>query len=159
MTFLPTGAVTRTCTPVDAYPRKGRGGKGVIGIRITEQRGHVAAAFLVHDGDEAFLVASGGTIIRIAVDDVSVQGRAATGVRVMNLDDGQYVAAVALVQERDDEHATTAVPGDPAPDDGTVLTDDALDDADADDIDDALDNVDDIDVDDADEVVDEETEQ
>jgi DNA gyrase subunit A len=90
-------------TPVDRYPTKGRGGLGVIGIRITEQRGTVAAAFLVQDGDDVFLVASGGVIIRIPVGSVSVQGRDASGVRVMNLDDGQYVAAAALVQERDDE--------------------------------------------------------
>jgi DNA gyrase subunit A len=91
-------------TPADRYPTKGRGGLGVIGIRITEQRGVVAAAFMVNDGDEVFLVASGGVIIRIPVSEISVQGRDATGVRVMNLDDGQYIAAAALVQERDDEN-------------------------------------------------------
>jgi DNA gyrase subunit A len=47
--------------------------------------------------DEIFLISSGGTIIRMAVRDVSSQGRDATGVRVMNLDDGQSVAAVAPV--------------------------------------------------------------
>ena len=149
--FIITSAGFGKRTPIDAYPTKGRGGKGVIGIRITEQRGHVAAAFLVHDGDEVFLVASGGTIIRIAVDDVSVQGRAATGVRVMNLDADQYVAAVALVQERDDDLATTAVPGDPAPDDGAVPVDDALEDDD----DTVLDDEDAL----VDEVVEDDTEQ
>src|SRR5690606_39435981 len=62
-------------TPVDRFPTKGRGGLGVKGIRITEQRGTVAAAFMVDDGDEVFLVASGGVIIRIPVSSVSVQGR------------------------------------------------------------------------------------
>jgi DNA gyrase subunit A len=103
--FIVTSAGFGKRTPVDLYPTKGRGGLGVIGIRITEQRGTVAAAFMVSDGDEVFLVASGGVIIRIPVSDVSVQGRAATGVRVMNLDDGQYVAAAALVQERDEPAA------------------------------------------------------
>jgi DNA gyrase subunit A len=101
--FIVTSAGFGKRTPVDRYPTKGRGGLGVIGIRITEQRGHVAAAFLVHDGDDVFLVASGGTMIRINVDDVSVQGRDATGVRLMNLDDTQYVAAATLVQDRDDD--------------------------------------------------------
>jgi DNA gyrase subunit A len=101
--FIITSAGFGKRTPVDRYPTKGRGGLGVIGIRSTEARGTVAAAFMVDDGDDVVLVASGGVIIRIRVADVSVQGRDATGVRVMNLDDGQYVAAAALVQERDDE--------------------------------------------------------
>jgi DNA gyrase subunit A len=125
--FIVTSAGFGKRTPVDLYPKKGRGGLGVIGIRITERRGTVAAAFMVNDGDEVFLVASGGVIIRIPVADVSVQGRAATGVRVMNLDDGQYVAAAALVQERDedeDDDAATA--------DGTTTNDASADGADDD---------------------------
>jgi DNA gyrase subunit A len=110
-------------TPADRYPTKGRGGLGVIGIRITEQRGEVSAAFMVNDGDEVFLVASGGVIIRIPVSEISVQGRDATGVRVMNLDDGQYVAAAALVQERDDENGDAATNGDIA----SAGTDDVID--------------------------------
>jgi DNA gyrase subunit A len=99
--FIVTSAGFGKRTPVDRYPTKGRGGLGVIGIRITEQRGTVAAAFMVNEGDDVFLVASGGVIIRIPVRDVSVQGRDATGVRVMNLDGTQYVAAAALVREDD----------------------------------------------------------
>jgi DNA gyrase subunit A len=106
--FIVTSAGFGKRTPVDRYPTKGRGGLGVIGIRITEQRGTVAAAFMVNDGDDVFLVASGGVIIRIPIADVSVQGRDATGVRVMNLDDGQYVAAAALVQERDEDDEVDA---------------------------------------------------
>ncbi len=101
--FFVTSAGFGKRTPVDQYRTTGRGGVGVIGIRITEQRGHVAAAFLVNDGDDVILVASGATIIRIGVDDVSQQGRDATGVRLMNLGESQYVAAAALVQERDEE--------------------------------------------------------
>ena len=101
--FIVTSAGFGKRTMVDRYPTRGRGGLGVIGIGITEQRGQVAAAFLVHDGDHVFLVASGSTMIRISVDDISVQGRTATGVRLMNLDENQYVAAATLVQERDEE--------------------------------------------------------
>ena len=53
--------------------------------------------------DEIFVVASGGTVIRMPVRDISSQGRDATGVRVMNLDDGQEVAAVAPVLANDDD--------------------------------------------------------
>ena len=52
--------------------------------------------------DEIFLISSGGVTIRIAVRDISSQGRDATGVRVMNLDEGQTVAAVAPVFSGDD---------------------------------------------------------
>ena len=53
--------------------------------------------------DEIFVIASGGTVIRMPVRDISSQGRDATGVRVMNLDDGQAVAAVALVLTGDED--------------------------------------------------------
>ena len=109
--FIITSAGFGKRTPIERYPTKGRGGIGVIGIRITEQRGQVAAAFLVNDGDDIVLVASGGTIIRIAVDDVSVQGRDATGVRLMNLDDNQYVAAATIVKDREDERDSDRVDG------------------------------------------------
>ncbi|NNC80695.1 MAG: DNA gyrase subunit A [Acidimicrobiales bacterium] len=91
---------------LDQYPTKGRGGLGVRGIRINEKKGKVVAAFMVGDGEQVFIIGDGGTIIRTAVDDISTQGRDATGVRVMNLDDGRQVAAVARVLasvEDDDE--------------------------------------------------------
>ena len=53
--------------------------------------------------DEIFVIASGGTVIRMPVRDISSQGRDATGVRVMNLDDGQTVAAVAPVLQSDED--------------------------------------------------------
>jgi DNA gyrase subunit A len=54
--------------------------------------------------EEILLVSSGGVIIRMAVREIASQGRDATGVRVMNLDDGQTVAAVTrVVAETDDE--------------------------------------------------------
>jgi DNA gyrase subunit A len=112
--FIITEAGFGKRTPIDRYPTKGRGGLGVIGIRITEQRGKVAAAFLVNDGDDIVLVASGGTIIRLAVDDVSVQGRDATGVRLMNLDDNQYVAAATIVKDRDEDDDTVTDVSEPA---------------------------------------------
>jgi DNA gyrase subunit A len=84
-------------TQLDKFNSQGRGGQGVRGIKLTARKGIVVAAFMVGIDDEIFLISSGGTIIRMAVRDVSSQGRDATGVRVMNLDDGQSVAAVAPV--------------------------------------------------------------
>ncbi len=84
-------------TPVDQYPTKGRGGLGVRGIKVVEGRGHVVGAFVVGEDDEVFVIGAGGTLIRVPVASISVQGRAATGVRLMNLGEGDEVAAVAPV--------------------------------------------------------------
>jgi len=84
-------------TDVDQFRVKGRGGLGMRGVRITEDRGEVVAAFMVADDDEIVIVAAGGVLIRMAVSDVSIQGRDATGVRLMSLGADQQVAAVARV--------------------------------------------------------------
>ncbi len=84
-------------TQLDRFNAQGRGGQGVRGIKITAKKGHVVAAFMVGIDDDIFLIASGGTVIRTAVRQISSQGRDATGVRVMNLDAGQAVAACAPV--------------------------------------------------------------
>ena len=89
-------------TKLDKYPRKGRGTMGVIGIRLARGRGKVVAALMVGLDDELLLISSAGVTIRTAVRDISAQGRDATGVRIMNLDEGQSVAAVAPVLSVDD---------------------------------------------------------
>ena len=92
-------------TELDEYPTKGRGGLGVRGIKVNDQKGKVVAAFMVAEDEEIILIGDGGTLIRTAVNDISIQGRSATGVRVMNVNDGHHVAAVArvLASEEDDE--------------------------------------------------------
>ena len=90
-------------TKVEKWNRQGRGGQGVRGIKLTASRGRVIGSFLVNLDDDILLVSSGGVVIRTAVREISAQGRDATGVRVMNLDDGQTVAAVAPVIASDDD--------------------------------------------------------
>ena len=84
-------------TKLERFNRQTRGGQGVRGIRLTARRGRVVAAFMVSLDEEILLVSTGGVVIRTAVREIASQGRDATGVRVMNLDDGQSVAAVAAV--------------------------------------------------------------
>jgi len=86
-------------TRVDAFNRQGRGGQGVRGMRITEARGEVVAAFTVVPGDEILVFSSAGNVIRTGVGEVSEQGRDATGVRVARLGEGDTVVAVARVLE------------------------------------------------------------
>ena len=89
-------------TQLDKFNRQARGGQGVRGIKLTARKGQVVAAFMVGLEDEIIVIASGGVVIRMPVREISSQGRDATGVRVMNLDDGQQVAAVAPVLQQDD---------------------------------------------------------
>jgi DNA gyrase subunit A len=90
-------------TQLERFNRQGRGGQGVRGIRLTGRKGQVVAAFMVGLDDEIVAVSSGGVTIRMAVRDISSQGRDATGVRVMSLDDGQTVASVAPILGAEDE--------------------------------------------------------
>ena len=90
-------------TQLDRFNRQGRGGQGVIGIKLTGRKGKVVAAFMVGLDDDIVAVSSGGVMIRMNVRDISSQGRDATGVRVMSLDDGQTVASVALILASENE--------------------------------------------------------
>jgi DNA gyrase subunit A len=92
-------------TEVDQFNTQGRGGQGVRAHKLHADRGRVVTGFLVADDDQLFLINDSGVVIRTAVDAISVQGRDATGVRVMNLDDETKVAAVARVLATDEESA------------------------------------------------------
>ncbi len=89
-------------TQLEHYNAQGRGGQGVIGIKLTGRKGEVVAAFMVGLDDEIVAVSSSGITIRMPVREISSQGRGATGVRVMNLDDGASVASVAPILASDD---------------------------------------------------------
>jgi DNA gyrase subunit A len=82
-------------TKLEHFSPQTRGGQGVRGIRITERRGSVVATLMATLEDELLIVSSAGIVIRTAVREIAAQGRDATGVRVMNLEPGQTVAAVA----------------------------------------------------------------
>jgi DNA gyrase subunit A len=88
-------------TKLDKFPTKGRGTMGVKGFKLTAKKGTVTQARMVSIDDELILISSSGTLIRTPVKEISSQGRDAGGVRVMNLDDGETVAAVAPVFQDD----------------------------------------------------------
>jgi DNA gyrase subunit A len=90
-------------TQIVHFPRKGRGTQGVIGVKVTGKKGKVVAAFMVGLEDEIVAIASNGVTIRTEVKQISSQGRTATGVRLMNLDDGAVVASVAPILSTDDD--------------------------------------------------------
>ncbi len=97
-------------TKIDKYPRKGRGTMGVKGFKMTPQKGPVVTGRMVKLDDEVILVSSKGTLIRTAVKDISSQGRDASGVRVMRLEDGETVVAVAPVFTESEDTAKPAAP-------------------------------------------------
>ena len=90
-------------TKSEHFHRQGRGGQGVRAIKLTAARGRVVAAFMAGLDDQILLVSSGGVVIRTGVREIAAQGRDATGVRLMSLDDGQSVAAAATLIASEDE--------------------------------------------------------
>jgi len=95
--FLVTDTGFGKRVKTERFNRQGRGGQGVRAIKLTAARGFVVASFMVRLDDELLLASSGGVLIRTSAREVSSQGRDATGVRVMNLDDGHSVATAAVV--------------------------------------------------------------
>ncbi|MBT4984763.1 MAG: DNA gyrase subunit A [Ilumatobacter sp.] len=90
-------------TQLDKFNVQGRGGQGVRGMKLTGKKGEVVAAFMVGIDDEIVAVSTGGITIRMEVREISSQGRDATGVRVMNMDDGDTVGSVAPIIAVDGE--------------------------------------------------------
>ncbi|HEY8414609.1 MAG TPA: DNA gyrase C-terminal beta-propeller domain-containing protein, partial [Thermaerobacter sp.] len=87
-------------TPLKEFRSQGRGGKGIRAISITPRNGPVADFEVVRAGEEVMLVSQGGIVLRVPVEQVSVQGRAAQGVTIMRLEPGDRVSAVATLAQR-----------------------------------------------------------
>ena len=106
-------------TDVDEYPAKGRGGMGVVGIKIVDEKGPVVGTLVVEDDDEVLAVTRQGVMIRTRAADISIQGRSASGVKVISPDDDDAVASIALVTvDEDDGGETDATEGDTSADAG-----------------------------------------
>ena len=89
-------------TPIDDYPRKGKGGQGNIAINTGERNGDLVAATLVSPNDDLMLITSGGVLIRTKVEQVRETGRTAAGVKLINLDEGTTLVSIEPVVESDD---------------------------------------------------------
>jgi DNA gyrase subunit A len=90
-------------TLVRDYPRKGRGGLGVKTIQLTDAKGKLAGARVVRDGYQVMLISTGGTMIKMSVDEIKRLGRATQGVIVVRLKEGEIVSSLAPVAESGDE--------------------------------------------------------
>jgi DNA gyrase subunit A len=89
-------------TPIHQYPSKGRGGLGVKTVQLTEARGQLAGALVVRDGYQVMLISTGGTVIRMPVEEVKRLGRSTQGVIVMRLRKDERVSTLAPVVEQPD---------------------------------------------------------
>jgi DNA gyrase subunit A len=102
-------------TRIDQYPAKGRGGLGVKTVQLTEARGELAGALVVRDGYQVMLMSTGGTVIKVPVEDVKRLGRATQGVIVMRTRDGEEVSTIAPVIEQAPGDEEPAPESEPAP--------------------------------------------
>jgi DNA gyrase subunit A len=93
--MVATGGGYAKRTPADQYPVQGRGGRGVLTARITDSRGELVGALMVHPEDEVFAITSSGGVIRTSAGEVKLSGRQTMGVRLMNLAPGDSVVAIA----------------------------------------------------------------
>ena len=97
-------------TIVSDYPLKGRGGQGVISIKTNERNGEIVGAVQVKTDDEIMMITNNGTLVRIAVDDVSEMGRNTQGVRLIRLTKGEKLVEIEKID---------ALVGDEAADDAS----------------------------------------
>jgi DNA gyrase subunit A len=110
-------------TDVAEYRHQTRGGSGVINVRVSEKNGPVVGISSVTEGDHLLVITEQGLLIRLAVADVRETGRAAMGVKLIDLAEGDRVVAVAKLPERDEEPENGSSgssgpeegPGEPAP--------------------------------------------
>jgi len=89
-------------TPLDDYRLQGRGGQGVITIRTSARNGKVVAVLQVLDDDEVMFITDGGKVLRARVSGISTMGRATQGVRLMNLEPGEKLVAMAKLAEAEE---------------------------------------------------------
>jgi DNA gyrase subunit A len=84
-------------TPAEDYRLTGRGAKGVINVKTTERNGRVVSILLVSEVSEAMLISQYGKIIRMGTDHIREAGRATQGVRLLQLEGGDKVAAAVVI--------------------------------------------------------------
>ena len=86
-------------TPVSEFPRKNRGGKGVIAIKTSSRNGEVVSSLIVGSEDEVMLITDGGILIRTRVIEISTQSRNTQGVRLISLNQDEKLVSVSRVDE------------------------------------------------------------
>ena len=86
-------------TELSDFPRKNRGGQGVIAIKVGERNGPVIGALMVLDDDDLILITGGGRLVRTRAKEITVVGRNTQGVRLMRLGDEEQLTSLSKVVE------------------------------------------------------------
>lgn len=89
-------------TQLGEYRVQARGGKGIRAMALSAKTGELVALRMVRQDMDLLLISDDGTVIRMPVADVSVQGRSTQGVRMMRLGEGAKVVALAVAQAEED---------------------------------------------------------
>ena len=92
---------------IDEYRVTNRGGKGVKTINITDKTGNLVAIKSVTDANDLMIITKNGITIRMNVSDLRVMGRATQGVRLINIQDNDSIAAVTKVDHEDDDEVSS----------------------------------------------------
>jgi len=88
-------------TALDEYPVQGRGGKGVISIKVTPKGGKAVGLIQVRDEDEVVMITNNGKLIRTIAGSISIHGRNTQGVRLMDVEPDDRVVSIGRVAEKD----------------------------------------------------------
>ncbi|MBI2900374.1 MAG: DNA gyrase subunit A [Planctomycetes bacterium] len=89
-------------SPLDDYRLQSRAGRGVINIKATERNGKVVGMKEVRDEDDLLMITQGGIVVRIPVREIRTMGRNTQGVRLIRLDEGDKLVAVARVEHEEE---------------------------------------------------------
>ena len=99
-------------TGFDEYRVQTRGGKGIITMKTGDKTGAVVGALTVHDADEIMLITTGGQMVRIPVQGIREAGRNTMGVKLVNLDPGDKLQAIApVIAEQQEDAAVESAAG------------------------------------------------
>ncbi|HVL68826.1 MAG TPA: DNA gyrase subunit A [Vicinamibacterales bacterium] len=101
-------------TDLEEYRLQSRGGYGVIDIQTSDRNGRVVGMVFVNEDDQVMLISQQGMILRTRAADVRVIGRSTQGVRLIEMEDGDMVVAVAKVAERVEEEGSESAPEAPS---------------------------------------------
>ena len=85
------------------YRTTNRGGKGVIGIKMTKSHGDLVASFVVDENDQIMLIDNSGKLIRCPITDIRIMGRTTQGVKIFNIDKNSHVVSVERIFESEGE--------------------------------------------------------
>jgi DNA gyrase subunit A len=96
-------------TDVDEYRLQSRGGKGVINVKTTERNGKVVSIMLVTESSEVMVISQYGKILRTETEQIRAAGRSTQGVRLLNLEAGDRVAAAVVIPTEEADESPTLI--------------------------------------------------